>query len=125
MGKTERCLFMVLATAFPVIMPVLLMQLVNGSLITTVLRLRAARRELAAKQQRVVVEASEATGNHVEASEATGNHVEASEATGNHVEASEATGNHFGAYTDAVTQPLYAVTQPLTAVTRPLIGVAA
>jgi CDP-diacylglycerol--glycerol-3-phosphate 3-phosphatidyltransferase len=51
MGKTERCLFMVLATAFPVIMPVLLMQLVNGSLITTVMRLRAARRELAAKQQ--------------------------------------------------------------------------
>ena len=50
-GKTERCLFMVLATAFPVIMPVLLMQLVNGSLITTVLRLRAARRELAAKQR--------------------------------------------------------------------------
>jgi CDP-diacylglycerol---glycerol-3-phosphate 3-phosphatidyltransferase len=39
-------------------MPVVLMQLVNGSLITTVLRLRAARRELAARQaeqQRVVV----------------------------------------------------------------------
>jgi CDP-diacylglycerol--glycerol-3-phosphate 3-phosphatidyltransferase len=74
------------------------MQLVNGSLITTVLRLRAARRELAAKQQeqpRVVVEASEATGNH------------------------------FVEYFDAVTQPLYAVTQPLAAVTRPLIGVAA
>jgi CDP-diacylglycerol--glycerol-3-phosphate 3-phosphatidyltransferase len=107
MGKTERCLFMVLATAFPVLLPVFLMQLVNGSLITTVLRLRAARRELAAKQQeqpRVV---------------------EASEATGNHVEASEATGNHFVEYFDAVTQPLYAVTQPLTAVTRPLIGVAA
>ena len=49
LGKTERCLFMVLATAFPVIMPVLLMQLVNGSLITTVLRLRAAHRELAAQ----------------------------------------------------------------------------
>ena len=43
LGKTERCLFMVLATAFPVIMPVVLMQLVNGSLITTVLRLRAAQ----------------------------------------------------------------------------------
>jgi CDP-diacylglycerol--glycerol-3-phosphate 3-phosphatidyltransferase len=42
---------MVLATAFPVILPVLLMQLVNGSLITTVMRLRTARRELAAKQQ--------------------------------------------------------------------------
>jgi CDP-diacylglycerol---glycerol-3-phosphate 3-phosphatidyltransferase len=47
LGKTERCVFVVLATAFPVIMPVLLMQIVNGSLLTTVLRLRAARRELA------------------------------------------------------------------------------
>ena len=46
LGKTERCLFVVLATAFPVIMPVLLMQLVNGSLITTALRLRAAHREV-------------------------------------------------------------------------------
>jgi CDP-diacylglycerol--glycerol-3-phosphate 3-phosphatidyltransferase len=58
LGKTERCLFIALATALPVIMPVVLMQLVNGSLITTVLRLRAARRELAARQaeqQRVVV----------------------------------------------------------------------
>jgi len=107
MGKTERCLFMVLTTAFPVLLPVLLMQLVNGSLITTVLRLRAARRELAAKQQEQP------------------RFVEASEATGNHFEASEATGNHFVEYFDAVTQPLYAVTQPLTAVTRPLIGVAA
>lgn len=48
LGKTERCLFVVVATAFPVIMPVLLMQLVNGSLITTVLRLRAAHREVTA-----------------------------------------------------------------------------
>jgi CDP-diacylglycerol--glycerol-3-phosphate 3-phosphatidyltransferase len=87
MGKTERCLFMVLATAFPVIMPVLLMQLVNGSLITTVLRLRAARRELAAKEQEQP-----------------------------RVEASEATGNHFAEYFDAVTQPLYAVTRPLIGV---------
>jgi CDP-diacylglycerol--glycerol-3-phosphate 3-phosphatidyltransferase len=46
LGKTERCLFVVLATAFPVIMPVLLMQLVNGSVITTALRLRAAHREV-------------------------------------------------------------------------------
>jgi CDP-diacylglycerol--glycerol-3-phosphate 3-phosphatidyltransferase len=98
MGKTERCLFMVLATAFPVILPVLLTQLVNGSLITTVMRLRAARRELAAKQQ---------------------------EQQQRVVEASEATGNYSVEYFDAVTQPLYAVTQPLTAVTRPLIGVAA
>ncbi|HXO53950.1 MAG TPA: CDP-alcohol phosphatidyltransferase family protein, partial [Mycobacterium sp.] len=50
-GKTERCLFIALATAFPVIMPVVLTQLVNGSLITTVLRLRAARRELMAQPQ--------------------------------------------------------------------------
>jgi CDP-diacylglycerol--glycerol-3-phosphate 3-phosphatidyltransferase len=39
------------ATAFPVILPIVLTQLVNGSLITTFLRLRAAKRELAAKQQ--------------------------------------------------------------------------
>jgi len=50
LGKTERCLFVLLATAFPVIMPLLLMQIVNGSILTCVLRLRAARRELAAKQ---------------------------------------------------------------------------
>jgi CDP-diacylglycerol--glycerol-3-phosphate 3-phosphatidyltransferase len=51
LGKTERCLFVALATAFPVILPIVLTQLVNGSIITTVLRLRAARRELAAKRQ--------------------------------------------------------------------------
>jgi CDP-diacylglycerol---glycerol-3-phosphate 3-phosphatidyltransferase len=51
LGKTERCLFVLLATAFPVILPVACTQLVNGSLITTVLRLRAAHRELAAKQK--------------------------------------------------------------------------
>ena len=51
LGKTERCLFMVLAIAFPVILPIVLTQLVNGSIITTVLRLRAARRELAAQQE--------------------------------------------------------------------------
>ena len=51
LGKTERCLFVFLATAFPVILPVVCTQLVNGSLITTVLRLRAAHRELAAKRQ--------------------------------------------------------------------------
>lgn len=51
LGKTERCLFMVLGIAFPVVLPVILGQLVNGSLLTTVLRLRAARRELAAKRQ--------------------------------------------------------------------------
>lgn len=51
LGKTERCLFVLLATAFPVILPVVSTQLVNGSLITATLRLRAARRELAAKQR--------------------------------------------------------------------------
>jgi hypothetical protein len=35
---------MALATAFPVVLPVILAQLVNGSLLSTVLRLRAARR---------------------------------------------------------------------------------
>jgi CDP-diacylglycerol--glycerol-3-phosphate 3-phosphatidyltransferase len=51
LGKTERCLFVLLATAFPVILPVVSTQLVNGSLITTVLRLRAAHRELVARRQ--------------------------------------------------------------------------
>ncbi|SPM27136.1 Phosphatidylglycerophosphate synthase, partial [Mycobacterium terramassiliense] len=51
LGKTERCLFVLLATAFPVILPVVSTQLVNGSLITATLRLRAARRELAAKRR--------------------------------------------------------------------------
>ena len=51
LGKTERCFFVALATAFPVIMPVILTQLVNGSILTTVLRLRATRRELAEKRQ--------------------------------------------------------------------------
>ncbi|MCT7661122.1 CDP-alcohol phosphatidyltransferase family protein [Mycobacterium deserti] len=96
LGKTERCLFVVLATAFPVIMPVLLVQMVNGSLLTTVLRLRAAHREVnaqratAARRQRI-------TPQRVVLIE------------------------QF----DAVTQPLNAVTQPLNAITRPLTGVAA
>jgi CDP-diacylglycerol--glycerol-3-phosphate 3-phosphatidyltransferase len=51
LGKTERCLFVLLATAFPILLPVILTQLVNGSVLTAVLRLRAARRELAAKRQ--------------------------------------------------------------------------
>lgn len=50
LGKTERCLFVLLATAFPVILPVVSTQLVNGSLITTALRLRSAHRELEAKR---------------------------------------------------------------------------
>jgi CDP-diacylglycerol--glycerol-3-phosphate 3-phosphatidyltransferase len=51
LGKTERCLLVVLATAFPVILPVVSMQMVNGSLLTTALRLRAAHRELAAARK--------------------------------------------------------------------------
>jgi CDP-diacylglycerol---glycerol-3-phosphate 3-phosphatidyltransferase len=51
LGKTERCLFVLLATVFPVILPVVCMQLVNGSLITAALRLRAAHRELTAQRQ--------------------------------------------------------------------------
>ncbi|OBI51568.1 CDP-alcohol phosphatidyltransferase [Mycobacterium sp. E787] len=50
LGKTERCVFVLLATAFPVILPVVCTQLVNGSLITAALRLRAAHRELTAKR---------------------------------------------------------------------------
>jgi CDP-diacylglycerol--glycerol-3-phosphate 3-phosphatidyltransferase len=60
LGKTERCLFVALATAFPVIMPVILTQMVNGSILTTVLRLRAARRELAAQRQQQEQERVEA-----------------------------------------------------------------
>jgi CDP-diacylglycerol--glycerol-3-phosphate 3-phosphatidyltransferase len=51
LGKTERCAFVVLATAVPILMPVILMQLVNGSLLTTALRLRAAHREMVAQHQ--------------------------------------------------------------------------
>lgn len=51
LGKTERCLFVLLATAFPVVLPVVSTQLINGSLITAALRLRAAHRELVAKRQ--------------------------------------------------------------------------
>lgn len=54
-GKTERCLVVVLATAFPGIMPFLLGLMVTGSLITTVLRLRAAHRELTARPAADVV----------------------------------------------------------------------
>ena len=51
LGKTERCLFVVIATAIPFVMPVILTQLVNGSIVTAVLRLRAAHRELSAQRQ--------------------------------------------------------------------------
>jgi CDP-diacylglycerol---glycerol-3-phosphate 3-phosphatidyltransferase len=64
LGKTERCLFVLIATAFPVVLPVVCTQLVNGSLITTVLRLRAARRELAVQppHQETAVTAAEPLG---------------------------------------------------------------
>ena len=63
LGKTERCLFIFLATAFPIILPVVTTQLINGSLITTALRLRAAHRELAAKRPQPVeaIEQTEVT----------------------------------------------------------------
>ena len=51
LGKTERCLFVLLATTFPAILPLLLAQLVNGSLLTSALRLRAAHRELKAGRE--------------------------------------------------------------------------
>ena len=52
LGKTERCLFVVLAAAFPIVMPFLAVSLVIGSLITAALRLRTAHRELKAQQLR-------------------------------------------------------------------------
>lgn len=57
LGKTERCVFLVLATAFPALMPILLTQVVNGSVLTTVLRLRAAHRELEAQRTQDLVDA--------------------------------------------------------------------
>lgn len=56
LGKTERCLLVLLATTFPVIMPIVLTQLVNGSILTTVMRFRAARRELAEKRAQELVD---------------------------------------------------------------------
>ncbi len=112
LGKTERCLFVVLATAVPAIMPVLLVQIVNGSIITTVLRLRAAHRELAAQRTA-----------HAEAPQAA--------ARPQRVVLVE----HFDAVTQPMnlatqplnlaTQPFNLPTQPLNLVTRPLVGVAA
>jgi CDP-diacylglycerol--glycerol-3-phosphate 3-phosphatidyltransferase len=49
LGKTERCLIVVLATALPTLLPFLMGLLAIGSLITTVLRLRAAHLELRAQ----------------------------------------------------------------------------
>jgi CDP-diacylglycerol---glycerol-3-phosphate 3-phosphatidyltransferase len=51
LGKTERCLYLVVATAFPAILPMITIQLINGSLLTTALRLRAAHHALTAQHQ--------------------------------------------------------------------------
>lgn len=99
LGKTERCLFIVLATAVPFIMPVLLMQLVNGSIITTVLRLRAAHREL--NEQRVAVSVAQARP------------------------VLPAPRIAVMRQFDAVTAPIDPATQPLHAITRPMRGVVA
>jgi CDP-diacylglycerol--glycerol-3-phosphate 3-phosphatidyltransferase len=106
LGKTERCLFVVLATAFPVIMPVLLVQMVNGSLLTTLLRLRAAHRELKAKKTQKTPAARERRAHPQRVVL---------------VEQIDAVTQPF----NAVTQPFNAATQPLNAVTQPLVGVAA
>ncbi|MBB2991673.1 CDP-diacylglycerol--glycerol-3-phosphate 3-phosphatidyltransferase [Mycolicibacterium iranicum] len=103
LGKTERCVFVVLAVAIPVLMPVLLMQLLNGSVLTTVLRLRAARRELAA--QRTARPATRPVRP-------------------------QPARRVVAERLDAVTQPIDMVTQPLyalgrEAVTRPMVGAAA
>ena len=47
LGKTERCLAAVIATAFPALLPWVATQLITGSLLTAALRLRGAHRELA------------------------------------------------------------------------------
>ena len=47
-GKTERCLLAVLATAWPATLPVICLIVVGGSLLTAGLRLAGAHRELTA-----------------------------------------------------------------------------
>jgi CDP-diacylglycerol---glycerol-3-phosphate 3-phosphatidyltransferase len=127
LGKTERCLFLVLAAAFPVIMPILLAQLVNGSLLTTVLRLRAAHRELKAQR------AQEFLGRDMQIGP-TGR-VALCEQFDAITQPFTAAHQRFNAVTqkfstatqpyDAATQRISAVTQPFTAVTRPMAQVAA
>lgn len=115
LGKTERCLFLVLATAFPVIMPIVLTQLVNGSLLTTGLRLRAAHRELKERH------AQEAVLREMEFDAMT--------------QPFTAAHQRFNAVTqristvphpyDAATQRFSAVTSPFDSITRPMAEVAA
>jgi CDP-diacylglycerol---glycerol-3-phosphate 3-phosphatidyltransferase len=127
LGKTERCLFLVLASAFPVIMPILLAQLVNGSLLTTVLRLRAAHRELKAQR------AQELLGRDVQIEPT--ERVALFEQFDAITQPFTAAHQRFNAVTqkfstatqpyDAATQRISAVTQPFNAVTRPMAQVAA
>ncbi|WNG91915.1 CDP-alcohol phosphatidyltransferase family protein [Mycobacterium sp. ITM-2016-00318] len=127
LGKTERCLFLVLATAFPVIMPILLMQLVNGSLLTTVLRLRAAHRELKAQR------AQELLGRdmQIEPTERVALFEQFDAITQPFTAAHQrfnAVTQRFSTATgpyDAATQRISAVTQPFNAVTRPMAEIAA
>ncbi|MDX1887338.1 CDP-alcohol phosphatidyltransferase family protein [Mycolicibacterium sp. 120270] len=127
LGKTERCLFLVLATAFPVIMPILLVQLVNGSLLTTALRLRAAYRELKAHRAQpvavhdMVIEPTERVALHAQFDAIT------QPFTAAHQRFNAAT-QRIDTTTypcDAPTQRLGAVTVPFNLVTRPMAEVAA
>jgi len=117
MGKTERCLLLVVAAAFPAILPILLTQLVNGSLLTTVLRLRAAHRELKAQQAQERDMQSQAAELFDQFDAITQPFTAA-------LQRSNAVTQRFTAY-DAATQRFNAVTQPFNAVTRPMAGVAA
>jgi CDP-diacylglycerol--glycerol-3-phosphate 3-phosphatidyltransferase len=127
LGKTERCLFLVLATAFPVIMPILLMQLVNGSLLTTVLRLRAAHRELKVHRAQEL-----AVGDmQIEPAERVALFEQFDAITQPFTAAHQrfnAVTHRFSTATqpyDAATQPFTAAHQRFNAVTRPMAEVAA
>jgi CDP-diacylglycerol--glycerol-3-phosphate 3-phosphatidyltransferase len=124
LGKTERCLFLVLATVFPVIMPILLTQLVNGSVLTTVLRLRAAHRELKAQRTQEMLGGNTQTERVAlfEQFEAITQPFTAAHHRFNAVTQRFSTPTH--PY-DAATQRISAVTQPFNAVTRPMAEIAA
>jgi CDP-diacylglycerol--glycerol-3-phosphate 3-phosphatidyltransferase len=127
LGKTERCLFLVLASAFPVIMPILLTQLVNGSLLTTGLRLRAAHRELKAQR----VQNSLRRDMPIEPTERVALFEQFEAITQPFTAAHQrsiAVTQRFNAATqpyDAATQRFSAVTQPFNVVTRPMAEIAA
>lgn len=115
LGKTERCLFLVLATAFPVIMPILMTQVVNGSLLTTGLRLRAAHRELKARR------AQDALLREMEFDAITQPFTAAQQRFNAVTQRFSTVAQPY----DAATQRFSAVTQPFNAVTRPMAEVAA